>query len=67
MTRLIKALPAMSTTQLVLLLDFYEGAAIRIRYSGLRADIRAALAARGVSEAKLALMRSSMGGSQRVR
>jgi hypothetical protein len=48
MTRLGKALPEMSTTQLVLLLDFFEGEIVRVHYAGLRADIRAILQARGV-------------------
>jgi hypothetical protein len=48
MTRLDKALPRMSTTQLMLLLDFFEGEIVRVHYAGLRADIRAILQARGV-------------------
>ena len=48
MTRLGKALPGMSTTQLVLLLDFFEGEIVRVHYAGLRADIRAILQAREV-------------------
>ena len=60
MTRLDKALPRMSTTQLMLLLDFFEGETIRVQYAGLRADIRSVLRARGVSDSEDASARAGL-------
>ena len=50
MTKLTNALPRLSTMQLVMMLDFYEGTHIRVHYAGLRADIRAELTRRGVAD-----------------
>ena len=58
MIRFSRPLPDMTTPQLVMLLDFFDGEPIRRHYTGLRADIRAALTARGVSEAELAELRA---------
>jgi len=62
MTKLVAALPRMSTTQLRLLLEFYEGDTIRVHYAGLRADIRAVLRARGVSDSEYASVRGGLVG-----
>jgi hypothetical protein len=67
MTKLVAALPAMSTTQLLMMLDFYEGESIRVHYAGLRADIRAVLRARGVSDSERASVRGAAGGLKLVR